>query len=52
MTCRWDRQLKRHLTREHRDDCTSNLCPGCQACLDIYQQPGENRDDREELPDA
>ena len=26
--------------------------PVCQACLDIYHQPGENRDDREELPDA
>jgi len=26
--------------------------PVCQACLDIYHQPGDNRDDREELPDA
>lgn len=26
--------------------------PVCQACLDIYHQPGENRDDRENLPDA
>lgn len=25
--------------------------PVCQPCLDIYQQPGENRDDRENLPD-
>jgi hypothetical protein len=25
--------------------------PVCQECLDIYQQPGENRDDREDLPD-
>lgn len=25
--------------------------PVCQECLDIYQQPGENRDDRESLPD-
>lgn len=26
--------------------------PVCQACLDIYHLPGENRDDREDLPDA
>lgn len=26
--------------------------PVCEPCLSIYQQPGENRDDREELPDA
>lgn len=24
----------------------------CQKCVEIYQQPGDNRDDREELPDA
>ena len=26
--------------------------PVCTRCLDIYHQPGENRDDREELPEA
>ncbi len=26
--------------------------PVCSRCLDVYHQPGENRDDREELPDA
>lgn len=26
--------------------------PVCGECLDIYQQPGEHRDEREELPDA
>ena len=26
--------------------------PVCSGCLDIYQQPGENRDSREELPEA
>jgi hypothetical protein len=26
--------------------------PVCSACLDIYQQPGEHRDEREELPEA
>lgn len=25
--------------------------PVCAECLSIYQQPGENRDDREDLPD-
>ena len=25
--------------------------PICQACLDIYHQPGDNREDRNELPD-
>lgn len=26
--------------------------PVCSRCLDIYQQPGEHRDERDELPDA
>lgn len=26
--------------------------PVCSRCLDIYHQPGKNRDDRERLPDA
>lgn len=26
--------------------------PVCQKCLDIYQQPGDHRDERDELPDA
>ena len=26
--------------------------PVCSACLDIYQQDGEHRDERNELPDA
>lgn len=26
--------------------------PVCQECLDIYHQPGDHRDDREDLPDA
>lgn len=26
--------------------------PVCSRCLDVYQQPGEHRDEREELPDA
>lgn len=26
--------------------------PICQRCLDIYHSPGENRDDRDELPEA
>lgn len=25
--------------------------PVCQECLDIYHQPGDNRDDRDKLPD-
>lgn len=25
--------------------------PVCQACLDVYHQDGENREDRNELPD-
>lgn len=31
-TCRWDRETKRHLTREHRDDCTAVSCGGCRPC--------------------
>lgn len=26
--------------------------PVCSGCLDIYQQPGDHRDERDELPDA
>lgn len=26
--------------------------PICSRCLAVYHQPGENRDDRDELPDA
>lgn len=26
--------------------------PVCSRCLALYQQPGKNRDDREQLPDA
>lgn len=26
--------------------------PVCQRCLEIYQQPGDHRDDREDLPEA
>lgn len=30
--CRWDRTAERHLLREHRPDCTSPICRGCQPC--------------------
>lgn len=26
--------------------------PVCSACKDVYEQPGENREDRDRLPDA
>lgn len=26
--------------------------PVCSSCLEIYQQPGKHRDERDELPDA
>lgn len=26
--------------------------PVCSRCLDIYQQPGDHRDERDELPEA
>ena len=26
--------------------------PVCQTCLDIYQQPGDQRDSRDQLPEA
>ena len=26
--------------------------PVCSGCLDVYQQPGDHRDERDELPDA
>jgi len=32
VTCRWDRDAERHLTREHRADCVSVACPGCLPC--------------------
>lgn len=32
MTCRFDRETKAHLTREHRSDCTTVACPGCLPC--------------------
>lgn len=30
--CRYDRESKQHLTREHRADCTTIACPGCLPC--------------------
>lgn len=32
MTCRWDRDTKRHLLRSHQPDCTRVLCRGCLPC--------------------
>lgn len=32
MSCRWDREAKAHLTREHLADCVDRLCKGCQPC--------------------
>lgn len=32
MSCRWDRETKAHLRREHASDCTTNGCPGCLPC--------------------
>lgn len=32
MTCRYDRETKTHLTREHRADCIARTCKGCQPC--------------------
>lgn len=31
-TCRYDRDAKAHLTREHLADCTAVSCPGCRPC--------------------
>lgn len=31
-TCRFEREAKKHLTREHLADCTSVLCSGCRPC--------------------
>lgn len=31
-TCRYDRDAKAHLTREHLADCTSTTCAGCRPC--------------------
>lgn len=30
--CRYDRETGKHQTREHRPDCVSNTCRGCQPC--------------------
>lgn len=30
--CRYDREAKRHLLREHLADCTIIACPGCAPC--------------------
>jgi hypothetical protein len=32
VTCRYDRDAKAHLLREHRADCTSRTCKGCLRC--------------------
>lgn len=32
MSCRYDRESKAHLTREHKADCVDRLCKGCQPC--------------------
>lgn len=31
-TCRWDRESKKHLTREHQPECVDRACKGCQPC--------------------
>lgn len=28
------------------------VLPKCSPCVEVYHEPGENREDREELPDA
>lgn len=30
--CRWDREAKQHLRREHRPDCAVVACQGCLPC--------------------
>ena len=30
--CRWDRDVKAHLLREHRSDCIAVGCKGCKPC--------------------
>lgn len=30
--CKWDRKAEAHVTREHRADCVSAACGGCQPC--------------------
>lgn len=32
MTCRWDRDAKKHLTREHLTECVTVACKGCRPC--------------------
>lgn len=32
MSCRYDRETKAHLTREHRAECASVTCAGCLPC--------------------
>ena len=31
-TCRWDREAKAHLLREHLRECVSVACKGCRPC--------------------
>lgn len=31
-TCRYDRESKSHLSREHRPECTDTACRGCLPC--------------------
>ncbi len=33
MKCRWDREAKAHLLREHRSDCNIVECRGCLPCM-------------------
>lgn len=32
MSCRYDREAKAHLLRQHRDECTTVTCDGCVPC--------------------
>lgn len=37
--CRYDRETKQHLTREHKSDCLSPVCNGCLPCTHDQGNP-------------
>lgn len=39
MICRYERETKAHLTREHKVDCVDRLCKGCQPCTQDEGNP-------------
>lgn len=41
MTCRYDRESKAHLTREHRPECVARTCHGCAARPSVHATMSE-----------